>query len=148
MIDSGKNIASDLLAARRSLRGTPWDGSYLDHFVQILCRLDADRHGFAAGDLTAFEAAWVGGDKAAWSGGFVARLNDGRRVHVDGRAGLTHWGEDSDIDSGLVEGREPHPELGARYGWQQHNWDEELTRGLNEFLAKLAAERPASPSSQ
>jgi hypothetical protein len=148
MVDPDKNIASQLLAARRSLRGTPSDGSYLDHFVQILCRLDADRHGFAATDLSAIEAAWVGGDKAAWSGGFVARLADGRRAHVDGRAGLNHWGEDSDIDSGLLEGREPHPELGARYGWQNHNWDEGLARGLNELLGKLAAERPVPPSSQ
>jgi hypothetical protein len=36
----------------------------------------------------------------------------------------------------------------VRYGWQHHNWDEELTRGLNELLGKLAAERPAPPSSQ
>lgn len=40
-----------LLAARRSLRGADGDGTYLDHFVQVLCRLDAARHGFRADDL-------------------------------------------------------------------------------------------------
>jgi hypothetical protein len=84
---SNGSVAGKLLAARRALRGTEWDGSDLDHFVQVLCRLDADRHGFSAIDLLAVEAAWIGAAGETWSGGLVARLKDGRRVHVDGRAG-------------------------------------------------------------
>jgi hypothetical protein len=138
MADSPEIMAEKLLAARRSLRGTEWDGAYLDHFVQILCRLDAGRHGFAVDDLAAIEGAWADADEAAWSGGFVARLKDGRRAHVDGRTGRPHWAEDSDIEAGPLEGAQLHPELGARHGWQDHDWDEGLTRRLNEFLGKLA----------
>lgn len=139
MVDSSEIVAGKLLAVRRSLRGTQWDGAYLDHFVQMLCRLDADRHGFAVEDLVAIERAWVGEEGEAWSGGFVVRLRDGRRAHVDGRAGLSHWSEDSDIEAGVLDANQPHPEPGVRHGWQGHAWDEGLTRGLGEFLARLAA---------
>ena len=84
---SDETVTGKILAARRALRRTDWDGSDLDHFVQVLCRLDADRHGFGALDLLAVEGAWIGAAGEAWSGGFVARLKDGRRAHVDGRAG-------------------------------------------------------------
>ena len=128
-----------LLSVRRSLRGTEWDGSYLDHFVQVLCRLDARRHGFAVADLLAIEGAWVSEEGEAWSGGFVARLRDGRRGHVDGRAGQPPWSEDSDIDAGLLDVSQPRPELGERHGWQTHAWDDVLARKLNELLGRFAA---------
>jgi len=134
---SDEIVAGKLLAARRALRGTEWDGADLDHFVQMLCRLDVDRHGFGAIDLLAIEGAWIGAAGEAWSGGFVARLKDGRRVHVDGRAGCSHWSEDSDIAAGLLDGNEPHPELGARHGWQGHAWDNTTARRLNELLDRF-----------
>ena len=87
VVASDKTVAGKLLAARRALRGTDWDGGDLDHFVQVLCRLDTGRHGFGAIDLLAVEAAWIGALGETWSGGFVARLKDGKRAHVDGRAG-------------------------------------------------------------
>jgi hypothetical protein len=128
---SNETVAGKILAARRALRGTDWDGSDLDHFVQVLCRLDADRHGFGALDLLAVEGAWIGAPGATWSGGFVARLKDGRRAHVDGRAGGSHWSdEDSDIEAGLLDGDEQHPALG-------HAWDDEMARRLNELLDRV-----------
>lgn len=85
----------------------------------------------------------IGAAGEAWSGGFVARLKDGRRVHVDGRAGLSRWyGEDSDIDAGPLEDGEQHPELGSRYGWHGHAWDDAMARRLSELLDKFDA--PAS----
>ena len=134
---SDEIVAGKLLAARRALRGTEWDGADLDHFVQMLCRLDADRHGFGAIDLLAIEGAWIGAAGEAWSGGFVARLKDGRRIHVDGRAGRSHWSEDCDIEAGLLDGKEQHPELGARHGWQGHAWDNTTARRLNELLDRF-----------
>lgn len=135
---SGDGPAGKLLAARRALRGTAWDGGDLDHFVQVLIRLDADRHGFDALDLLAVEDAWVGAAGEAWAGGLVARLNDGRRVHIDGRAGPSHWSEeDSDVEAGLLDGAERHPEIGARHGWQGHAWDETTARRLNELLDRI-----------
>ena|SRR5690242_2020914 len=146
MVNSAEIVVSQLLAVRRSLRGTEWDGAHLDHFVQVLCRLDSVRHGFAVDDLQAIESAWVGEAGEPWSGGFVARLKDGRRAHIDGRAGESHWLEDSDIEAGLLDASEPYPELGARYGWHEHVWREELARGLNEFLGRFAALAPAENS--
>jgi hypothetical protein len=141
---SDEIVAATILAARRALRGTEWDGGDLDHFVQVLCRLDADRHGFGALDLVSVEGAWISAAGEAWSGGFVARLKDGRRVHVDGRAGRSHWSdEDSDIDAGPLEDGEQHPELGARYGWQGHAWDDAIARRLNKLLDKFDAPESA-----
>ena len=137
MAVSSEILAGKLLAVRRSLRGTEGDGAYLDHFVQILCRLDAERHGFAVDDLQAIEAAWIGEASETWSGGFVAELKDGRRAHVDGRAGGAHWSEDCDIEAGLLASGEPQPELGARHGWQGHAWNDAVARALNQFLDKL-----------
>jgi hypothetical protein len=135
---SDESVAGKLLAARRALRGTEWDGSDLDHFVQVLCRLDADRHGFGAIDLLAVEAAWIGAAGETWSGGLVARLKDGRRVHVDGRAGRSHWSEeDCDIQAGPLEDGEQHPELGARHGWRDHAWDDAMVRRLNALLDRV-----------
>jgi hypothetical protein len=139
MAVSTQSVARKLLAARRALRGTEWDGSDLDHFVQVLCRLDADRHGFGALDLLAVEAAWIGATGEAWSGGLVARLKNGRRVHVDARAGGSHWSEDSDVEAGLLEGSALHPELGARHNWQGHAWDDAMARRLNELLDRFDA---------
>lgn len=137
MTDDG--TVGKLLAARRALRGTEWDGSDLDHFVQMLCRLDADRHGFGALDLIAVEDAWVDAAGEAWSGGLVARLTDGRRAHVDGRAGRSLWSdEDSDIEAGLLQPAEQHPELGARHAWQGHAWQNGMARRLNELLDKVS----------
>lgn len=134
---SDEIVAGKILAARRALRRTDWDGSDLDHFVQVLCRLDAHLHGFGAIDLLAVEAAWVGAAGETWSGGFVARLKDGRRVHVDGRAGRSHWSEeDSDIQAGLLKGGEQHPEFGRR-GRQGHVWDDAMARRLNELLDRV-----------
>jgi hypothetical protein len=136
---SDESLAGKLLAARRALRGTEWDGSDLDHFVQMLIRLDAGRHGFGALDLLAVEDAWVGAAGEAWSGGLVARLEDGRRAHIDGRAGQSHWSEeDSDIEAGLLDGARQHPEIGARHGRQGHAWDDTTARRLNELLDRIA----------
>lgn len=144
MAVSSEDIATRLLRARRALRGTEWDGSDLDHFVQVLCRLDGDRHGFDALDLLAVDAAWLGRPSETWSGGFVARLKDGKRVHVDGRAGGSHWSEDdSDIDAGLLESPQLLPELGPRHGWQSHAWDDEMARRLNELLDRVDPEESA-----
>jgi hypothetical protein len=135
---SDGSVAGKLLAARRALRGTEWDGSDLDHFVQVLCRLDADRHGFGAIDLLAVEAAWIGAAGETWSGGLVARLRDGRRVHVDGRAGRSQWSEeDCDIEAGQLGDGEQHPEFGARHGWQDHVWDDAMVRRLNALLDRV-----------
>ena len=137
---SDEIVAGRLLAARRTLRGTEWDGADLDHFVQALCRLDADRHGFGASDLLVVEAAWIGAAGETWSGGFVARLKDGKRAHVDGRAGHSHWSdEDSDIEAGLLDGSEQHPEPGGWHGWQDHAWDDAMGRRLNELLNRFDA---------
>ena len=133
-----ETVPGKILAARRALRRTDWDGSDLDHFVQVLCRLDAGRHGFGALDLLAVEGAWIGAPGEAWSGGFVARLKDGRRAHVDGRAGAAHWSDgDSNIEAGLLEGSEPHPELGGHHGWQGHAWDDAMACRLNELLDRV-----------
>jgi hypothetical protein len=129
--------AAALLAARRTLRGTDEDGSYLDHFVQVLCRLDTARHGFQADDLAVIEAAWISEAGESWSGGFVARLQDGRRVHADGRAGSSHWSEDSDIEADVLDGAQALPEIAARHGWQSHAWDERTARGLNALLDRI-----------
>jgi hypothetical protein len=126
-----------LLAARRSLRGSDDDGTYLDHFVQVLCRLDAAQHGFGAGDVAAVEAAWVAETRESWLGGFVARLKDGRRGYADGRAGPSHWSEDCDIKAGLLDASQSVPELAARQGGQAHAWDERVARGLNALLGRL-----------
>jgi hypothetical protein len=135
-----ETVAGKLLVARRAMRGTDRDGSDLDHFVQVLCRLEAGRHGFGAFDLLAVESAWIDSAGDAWSGGFVARLKDRRRIHVDGRAGRAHWSEeDSDIEAGLLNEGEHHPELGARYGWQRHAWDDATARRLNELLDRFDA---------
>ena len=142
-------MAARLLAARRALRDSEWDGSDLDHFVQVLCRLDADRHGFGALDLLAVEDAWVGAAGETWTGGLVARLTDGRRTHVDGRAGQSHWADgDSDIEAGLLDRTARQPESGARHGWHGHAWDETMAdsrpaddmmaRRLNELLDRIA----------
>ena len=134
-----ESVAGRLLAARRSMRGTEWDGSDLDHFVQVLCRLDADRHGFGALDLLAIEDAWVGARGETWTGGLVALLMNGRRVHVDGRAGQSHWAEgDSDIEAGLLDGTAQHPEPGARDGRRGDAWDDAMARRLNELLDRIA----------
>lgn len=135
MAASDESVAGKLLAARRALRGTEWDGIDLDHFVQVLCRLDADRHGFGAIDLLAVEAAWIGASGETWSGGFVARLKDGKRAHAEGRTGDSHWSEDdSEIEAGLLDGGEQHP--GARQG---HAWDDAMARRLNELLDRFDA---------
>jgi hypothetical protein len=131
--------AAALLAARRSLRGSDADDACLDHFVQVLCRLDARRHGFGADDLAAVEAAWVSVGES-WSGGLVARLKDGRRIHVDGRAGRSHWSDDSDIEAGVLDAGHSLPELASRHGWQNHAWDERTARALNALLGRLAAQ--------
>src|SRR5579872_3088487 len=116
MAPSSKTDTAALLAARRALRGTADDGAYLDHFVQLLCRLDAARHGFGADDLGTVEAAWVSTAGESWSGGFVARLKDGQRVHADGRAGRSHWSEDSGIEADFLHAGLSLPELAARHG--------------------------------
>ena len=127
-------MVSKLLVARRSLRDTEWDGAYLDHFVEVISRLDARRHGFGAADLGAIQAAWTDTDKAAWAGGFVAKLQDGRFGHVIGDAGADHWGDDAHIEVTLIVREEPSTE--TQY-WQAHVWDEDLTRRLNEFLRRV-----------
>ncbi len=137
--DVSDGVAAKLLAARRALRSTEWDGTDLDHFVQVLCRLDGDRHGFGALDLAAVEAAWRIADGESWSGGVIARLKDGRRTQVDGRAGNSHWSEDdSDIHAGLLEAGQLHPEFDA-HGRQTHAWDEEMARRLNQLLDRVHA---------
>ncbi len=139
-----------LLVARRSMRGTKWDGAHLDHFVQVLCRLDCSRHGFGVDDLDTIEKAWIGQADDTWCGGVVARLKDGRRAHVDGRAGRSHWAEDSAIETGLLDADAAHLESAARHGWQDHAWSEGLAYTLNAFLGRYAAQRvrPATENSR
>lgn len=144
MHDSPDMTVGRLLAARRSLRDTKWDGTHLDHFIQVLCRLDGRRHSFALDDLHAVECAWTGEAEGAWRGGFVARLKDGRRAHVDGRAGGSYWAEDSDIETGLLHNGEAHPEPSERHGWQDQAWRDELADMLNALLDRLAPPDPAS----
>ena len=96
---------------------TDWDGSDLDHFVQVLCRLDADRHGFGALDLLAVEGAWVGAAGETWSGGFVARLKDGKRAHVDGRAGRSQWSERGFRHRGRAARRQRAASRARRPAW-------------------------------
>jgi hypothetical protein len=36
--------------------------------------------------------------------------------------------------------------VGARYGWHEHAWSEELARTLNEFLGRFAALPPTESS--
>lgn len=127
---------SKLLSVRRSLRGSEWDGAYLDHFVEVMSRLDARRHGFGAADLGAIQAAWAETDKAAWAGGFVAKLQDGRLGHVDGDAGAAQWSNDAYIEAELLDGEGSLTE--SHQLWQVHAWDEELARRLNEFLRRVA----------
>ena len=139
MADLSEGAAARLLAARRALRSTEWDGSDLDQFVQVLCRLDGDRDGFGALDLVAVEAAWRDADGDSWSGGLIARLKDGRRVYADGRAGSSHWSdEDCDIHAGLLGAGQLHPELDA-HGRQTHAWDEKMARRLNQLLDRIHA---------
>ena len=134
---SDEIMTGKILAARRALRRTDWDGSDLDHFVQVLCRLDAVRHGFGALDLLAVEGAWIDAASATWSGGFVARLKDGRRAHVDGRAGSSQWSdEDCDIAAALLEGTD-HRVLGTRHGRHGHGWDDAMASRLNELLDRV-----------
>jgi hypothetical protein len=105
--------------------------------VQVLCRLDAARHGFGVGDLAEIEAAWVTEARDGWFGGFVARLGDGRRAYADGRAGPSHWSEDCDITAAMLDAGQSVPELAARQGGQTHAWDERVARGLNALLGQL-----------
>ena len=128
-------MISKLLAVRRSLRGTEWDGAYLDHFVEVMSRLDARRHGFGAADLGAIEAAWAETDKTAWTGGFLAKLQDGRLGHVEGDAGAALWSKDAYIEAVLFDGQGERTESPCT---QEHARDEDLARRLNEFLRRVA----------
>lgn len=139
MADFSQGVAGKLLAARRALRSTEWDGIDLDHFVQVLCRLDGDRHGFGALDVVAVDAAWRVADGDNWSGGLIARLKDGKRAQIDGRAGSSQWSEeDSDIHAGLLEAGQHHPELDT-HGRPSHAWDEDVARRLNQLLNRIHA---------
>jgi len=131
-------MVSKLLVARRSLRDTEWDGAYLDHFVEVISRLDARRHGFGAGDLGAINAAWAGTDEAAWAGGFVAKLQDGRLGYVDGEAGAADWGEGAHVEAAVIQDSQFRTASERQRGWQDHAWDEDLARRLNEFLRRVA----------
>lgn len=131
-------MVSKLLAVRRSLRGTEWDGTYLDHFVQVISRLDARQHGFGAADLGAI-AARASKDEAAWSGGFVAKLRDGRRGHVHGDASVALWGGDAHIQVASLDGDVSRPETERRHGPEDHAWDEDLAHRLNEFLSRVTS---------
>ena len=95
-------MAGRMLSARRSLRDTPWNGAFLDHFVEMLYRLDARQHGFGAADIVSIEAAWDSPDGSAWSGGMITRLNDGRRGYVEGATDLDEWGAGARMDARLM----------------------------------------------
>jgi citrate lyase beta subunit len=127
-----RSVAARLLAARRALRGSPHDSASLDHFVQVLCRIDAGRHGFAFDDLRAIESGWTGDDASRWSGGLIARLHSNQRVYVTGHAGDTHWAEDASVTAEPLDpGHDALRQDGER-------WDEEIARRLNELLARAA----------
>lgn len=133
-------MVSKMLAVRRSLRGTEWDGAYLDHFVELMSRLDARRHGFGAADLGSIQAAWAetgkaGTGKAGWAGGFVATLQDGRVGHVDGDAGAAHWSKDAHIEASLLDEEKPRTENQR----QANALDQDLARRLNEFLRRATS---------
>lgn len=75
-------MVSKMLAVRRSLRGTEWDGAYLDHFVELMSRLDARRHGFGAADLGSIQAAWAETGKAGRAR-LVGPVASWRRCRMD-----------------------------------------------------------------
>lgn len=110
------------------LRDTEWDGTHLDHFMQMLCRLNARHHGFGAADILSIEAAWDEPDSVAWSGGLIARLNGGRRAYVEGAAGLDQWGDDSRMDAHLT----------SNDADGSHAWNDHLGRCLNQFFSTMA----------
>lgn len=57
------------------------DGIYeLGHVLYVL---DAQSHGFAPPDIERVEGFWTFGDWHGSSAGFVLRLKDGRRAHVE-----------------------------------------------------------------
>ena len=125
-----RSVAARLLAARRALRGSPHDSASLDHFVQVLCRLDAERHGFAFDDVRAIESAWTGEDASWWAGGFIARLHSNQRVYVTGHAGATYWSDDAVVTAEpLKPGHDAIRQAGER-------WEEETARRLNELLVR------------
>lgn len=137
-------MTSKLLAARRSLRSTEWDGADLDHWIQIMCRLDARVHGFGAADVRDVECAWSEAHPAGWSGGFVARLKDGRRAGIGATVGLRHWTDGASLEVALVEGQERRDEIAARFGWAERSWSEPLARQFNEMLSRCETP-PAMP---
>jgi hypothetical protein len=50
----------------------------------------------------------------------------------------SQWsGEDCEIEAGLLEGDEQHPELGMQHGWQDHVRDDAMARRLNELLDRV-----------
>ncbi len=49
----------------------------------VLYALDAESHGFACGDIARVEGFWTFGDMHSSEAGFVLRLKDGRRAHVE-----------------------------------------------------------------
>jgi hypothetical protein len=127
-------MAGRMLTARRSLRDTPWNGAFLDHFMQMLYRLDARQHGFGAADIASIEAAWDSPDGDAWSGGMITRLNDGRRGYVEGTSDFAQWGPDARMDARLMAPATTMP----RDPDENHCWNDHLGRCLNEFFSTMA----------
>lgn len=121
---SDQIVPGRLLAARCTLRGTEWGGTALDHFVQVPCRLDVDRHGFGAGDLLAVKAAWIG--RRA-----VGRL---RRALEERHA------RPMTSRQAYAKAASSHPELAERHGFE---WDGAMARELNELLDRFDAPESA-----
>jgi hypothetical protein len=126
-----------LRAVRLSLR----DGAtrYLDHFVQVLCRLDGEV-GFGAGDVAAVESVWGSCGEERWVGGFVVALKDGRRAYLEACAGEPPWSDDdADLRVEFLRPGEPYPRLGADHRQQLLGWDDGAAEELDPFLKRLTA---------
>jgi hypothetical protein len=131
-IDSAK-----LHAVRLSLRNGA--ARYLDHFVQVLCRLD-EEEGFGAGDVAAVESAWGSTGEEHWFGGFVVVLKNGRRAYLEACAGEpAWWGDDADLRVEFLRPGAPYPRLGADHCQQLFGWDDGAAEELDPFLRRLEA---------
>jgi hypothetical protein len=104
-----------------------------------LYALDADSHGFARSDIEQVECFWSYSDMHSSSAGFVLRLHDGRRAHVD----FLHWhgfeqDEDFRIEVEFLPRDQVHPTFPSspdRAPWPPGGWSSG-TSHLNRMLAR------------
>ncbi len=109
-------------------------------FGHALHVLDAESHGFGAGEIQRVERYWAHGDMHDSAAGFVLRLRDGRRAYGE----FLHWhgfeqDEDFRIDVEMLQGddvpstplREP---IDPSAPWPPGGWSDE-TAHLDRLLA-------------